>query len=134
MTLLEELLALLDQLDLDLGPHFATKMPAAPDRAVAVARYGGAESRLADNYDEPRIQFRCRGPAADPRIAEHDAETIYDALNGLQDLMLVGGTRLSLMVGLNGGPVYIGQDANKRDEYTVNVRCEISRTSTNREN
>jgi hypothetical protein len=134
MTLLEELIALLDLLDLDIGPAYSTKLPAAPDRAVAVARYGGTESVLADNYDAPNVQFRCRGPAADVRVAERDAELIYDRLNGLERMTLPGGTWLSQLVGLNGGPVFIGQDANSRDEYTVNFRCEISRTSTNREN
>ncbi|MEV4837789.1 minor capsid protein [Nonomuraea sp. NPDC049486] len=134
MTLLEELIAYVQLLDLDVGPLYATKMPASPDRAVAVARYGGPESRLADNYDEPRVQFRTRGPSTDHRVAERDAELLYDALNGLQDVALPGGTRLSLMVGLQAGPVYIGQDQNGRAEFTVNFRCEISRTSTNREN
>lgn len=134
MTLLEELVAYVDALDLDIGPVFSTKMPTAPDRCVVVARYGGPESALADNYDEPRIQFRTRGPASDVRIAERDADLIYDRLNGLERLTLPGGTWLSQLVGLNGGPVYIGQDANKRDEYTVNFRCPVSRTSTNREN
>lgn len=134
MTLLEEIIAYVSGLGLDVGPMFSTKLPAAPDRAVAVARYGGPESRLADNYDEPRLQFRCRGPAADVRVAERDAELLYDRLNGIEDIVLPGGTLLSLMVGLQAGPVYIGQDANKRDEYTVNFRTEIARTSTNREN
>ncbi|MER7363573.1 minor capsid protein [Nonomuraea wenchangensis] len=134
MTLLEEIIAYVQSLSLDLGPIHSTKLPASPDRAVAVARYGGPESRLADNYDEPRLQFRCRGPAADVRVAERDAELLYDRLNGIEDITLPGGTFLSLMVGLNGGPVSIGQDANKRDEYTVNFRTEVSRTSTNREN
>ncbi|MFI6534187.1 minor capsid protein [Nonomuraea sp. NPDC050547] len=134
MTLLEELLALLGQLDLDIGPAFSPKMPATPDRCVVLARYGGAESRLADNYDEVRVQFRCRGPASDPRVAERDAETIYNALNGLAKIRLAGGTYLSLAVGLSGGPVYIGQDANKRDEYTANFRVEVSRTASHREN
>ena len=134
MTLIEEFMALLDLLALDVGPRFSTKMPTAPDRCVVIARYGGPESRLTDNYDEPRLQFRVRGPAADPRVAERDADLLYDRLNGLEDLPLPGGTFLSLMVGLQAGPVYIGQDANKRDEYTVNFRTEVSRTSTNREN
>lgn len=134
MTLLEEFIALAATMSLDVGPRFSPKMPTAPDRCVVLARYGGTESRLADNYDEPRVQFRCRGPAADARIAERDAELLYNAFNGLQDITLPGGTFLSLMVGLQAGPVYIGQDANDRAEYTVNFRTEVSRTALNREN
>lgn len=134
MTLLEEFQQLLTAMALDIGPVFSTKMPASLDRCVVIARYGGTESWLADNYDEPRLQFRCRGPATDVRIAERDADLIYDRLNGLERFTLPGGTWLSLMVGLNGGPVYIGQDQNNRAEFTVNFRASISRTSTNREN
>jgi hypothetical protein len=134
MTLLEEFIALLDLLDLDVGPRFSAKMPSSPDRCVVLARYGGDESLLADNYDEPRIQLRTRGPATDARIAEADAELLYDHLNGLGTMTLPGGTWLQLAVGLNGGPVYIGQDANNRAEYTVNLRCDVSRTATNRSN
>lgn len=134
MTLLEEVLALIGALGLDIGPVYSTKLPASPDRAVAVARYAGAESALADNYDAVNLQLRVRGPAADTRIAERDAELLYDALNGLAGITLAGGTWLSQLVGLQAGPVYIGQDSGGRDEYTINFRAEVSRTSTHREN
>jgi hypothetical protein len=134
VTLLEELLAFHALLGLDTGPVYATRMPASPDRCVVYARYAGGESRLADNYDEPRIQIRVRGPATDVRVAEADADRIYDAWHGLGSRHLPGGTFLLLAVGVQSGPIFIGQDANGRPEYTVNLRCEISRTSTNREN
>lgn len=134
MTLLEEFQQLLTVLGLDLGPSFVARMPSAPDRCVVLARYGGVESSLADNSDEPSIQFRLRGPATDVRIAEADAELLYDALNGLGMITLPGGTWLQLAVGAQGGPIFIGQDANGRPEYTVNLRCDVSRTSTNRSN
>lgn len=134
MTLLEEIIAFMELLDLDIGPVYSTKLPAAPDRAVAVARYAGPESALADNYDSVNLQLRVRGPAVDTRIAERDAELLYDALNGLAGLTLPGGTWLSQLVGVQAGPVYIGQDSSGRDEYTINFRAEVSRTSTHREN
>ncbi|MEU4225804.1 minor capsid protein [Nonomuraea sp. NPDC026600] len=133
-TLLEEFQQLPTTLGVSLGPGFVAKMPAAPDRCFVVARYGGRESSLGDNYDEPSIQYRLRSPAADVRIAEADAERLYDALHGLGPYTLPGGTFLLLAVGVQSGPIFIGQDANGRPEYTINLRCEISRTSTNREN
>ncbi|MFB4276041.1 minor capsid protein [Nonomuraea sp. MTCD27] len=133
-TLLQEFQQLPAVLGLALGPGFVARMPGNPDRCFVVARYGGPESRLADNYDEPRIQFRLRGPSTDVSVAEADAELVYNALNGLQDLTLPGGTWLSLMVGVQAGPIFIGQDQNSRPEYTVNFRCEISRPALNREN
>jgi hypothetical protein len=136
VTLLEEFAQLAENLGLGTYPGtiFLTKMPTTPDECLVVGRYGGAESSLADNYDEPRIQYRCRGTAVDVRVAEALAERVYDAVNGLERFHLPGGTWLSLAVGLNGGPVYIGQDQNGRHEFTANFRVEISRTSTNREN
>lgn len=134
MTLLEEFMALLDQLALDVGPRFLLKMPASPDRCVVLARYGGTESLLADNYDEPRIQLRVRGPFTDSRIAERDAELVYDRLNGLGTLTLPGGTWLQLAVAIQAGPVFIGLDSNQRPEFTVNLRCDVSRTASHREN
>lgn len=134
MTLLEELSQLLEDLDLGTYPGniFLTKMPSTPDSCLVVSRYGGRESSLADDYDEPSIQIRVRGPATDVRVAEQLAERVYDALHGLGSRTLAGGTWLQLMVGIQSGPIPIGQDSNGRTEYTVNVRAEISRASTNR--
>lgn len=133
-TLLEEFQQLPAALGLSLGPGFLAKMPSAPDRCFIVARYGGPESSLALPYDEPSIQYRLRGPSTDVRIAEADAELLYDALHGLEYRTLPGGTWLQLAVGVQSGPIFIGQDANGRPEYTVNIRAEVSRTSTNRSN
>jgi minor capsid protein len=140
LTLLEEFAQLLD--DLDLGTYhadgtaggivFLAVLPEAPDRCIAVARYGGAESDSANPWDEPRIQLRFRGPAVDARVAEQDAQAAYDALHGLGNRELPGGTWLQLAVGINGGPVYIGRDTNDRHEYTVNLRCDVQRSTANR--
>lgn len=132
MTLLEEIIAYLDLRALDIGQRFPAAMPTAPDRCVVVARYGGPESSLADDFDEPRLQFRVRGPTSDPRIAERDAETVYRAVHGLRRFYLPGGTWLQLAVALQSGPVFIGLDKNSRPEYTINVRCEIRQPATNR--
>ena len=133
-TLLEEFQQLPTVLNLGLGPGFLARMPTAPDRCFAVARYGGPESSLALPYDEPSIQYRLRGPATDVRVAEADAELLYDALHGLGEIILPGGSWLQLAVGVQSGPIFIGQDSNGRPEYTVNIRAEVSRTSTNRSN
>ncbi|MEO3860869.1 minor capsid protein [Acrocarpospora sp. B8E8] len=141
-TLLEEFAALADLLGLGIynadgsvgGDIFLSRVPDAPDRVLIISRYGGDESSLADDYDEPRLQFRTRGPADDVRDAEQWAEQVYDAFHGLGMRELPGGTWLQLMVGLQSGPIWIGQDKNDRPEYTVNFRAEVSRASTNRSN
>lgn len=139
MTLLEEFAQLLAARGLGTfnadgsagGTIFLAALPTAPDRCKALAIYGGAESSTLLDYDEPRLQIRCRG-GKDPREAETDAGVVYDALHGLGYLPLPGGTWLQLAVGIQAGPVYIGVDANGRHEYVVNLRTEVSRPSANR--
>jgi hypothetical protein len=139
MTLLEELAALVEQLglgthraDVPGGTIFYPRLPAAPDRCLAIALYGGPPSDPRLPHDAPSVQIRVRGEAADSRIAENDAQQVYDRLHGLEGVTLAGGTWLQHLVGVNSGPVYIGPDENNRDEYTVNFRCEISRPTPNR--
>ncbi len=135
-TLLEEFAQLLDQLDLGTytgdqpgGDIYLTLMPPTPDTVLVLALYAGDESGLEDDYDEPRLQVRARGPDTDARVAEQKAQAVYDRLHGLGSQLLPGGTWLQLVVGLQSGPIFIGQDANGRPEYTVNFRAEVSRTT-----
>lgn len=140
MTLLEEFAALLDELDVGTyhadgtagGTVFLAALPTSPDRAIAVARYGAGESDSRLGYDEVNLQFRARGSSADARTAEQDAQSVYDALHGLGERTLPGGTWLQLAVAGQGGPIYIGRDQNGRHEYTVNVRAEVRRVTRNR--
>lgn len=141
MTLIEELASLLAELGLGTfnsdgsagGTIFLAALPSSPDRAMAVARYGGAESDSLNPWDEISVQVRVRGPAADARQAEQDAQAVYDALHGLGMRELTpGGTWLQLAVCQNGGPVYIGRDQNGRHEWTVNVHVDVQRSTPNR--
>lgn len=141
MTLLEELAWLLAELGLGTfnsdgsagGTIFLATLPSTPDRCMAVARYGGAESDSKNPYDELSVQVRCRGPAADARAAEQDAQAVYDALHGLGMRELTpGGTWLQLAICGGGGPVYIGRDQNGRHEYTVNIRLDIDHETPQR--
>lgn len=139
MTLLEELAQLLADLGLGTytptgtgGTIYLATLPTSPDRAMAIALYGGGESDARHSHDAPSVQVRCRGTATDARTAETDAQAVYDTLHGLQAQTLAGGTWLRHLVGVNGGPVYIGRDGNGRHEYTINFRAEISRPTPNR--
>jgi hypothetical protein len=142
VTLLEELAQLLEDLGLGTyqadgtagGTIFLTLLPSMPDRCCAVARYGGPESAATDDYDEPSIQLRFRGPAGDVRTVEQAAQAAYDALHAIGSRTLAGGTWLQDAIGAQSGPIFIGFDQNQRPEYTVNLRCEISRPSLNRSN
>lgn len=140
MTLLEEVAALLDELGVGTyhadgtagGTIYLAALPSAPDRAIAVARYGAGESDSRLGYDEVNLQIRTRGTRTDARTAEQDAQSVYDALHGLGERTLPGGTWLQLAVAGQGGPIYIGRDEAGRHEYTVNVRAELRRVTSNR--
>lgn len=97
--------------------------PPAPDRAVTLAAYAGPESNSNEPYDLVNVQVRVRG-TADYSVSADHAQAIYDALHGLGPITLPGGVRLMNAVCLQGGPIYIGVDANDRHEHVVNVRCE----------
>lgn len=139
MTLLEEFATLAALLGLGTysptppSTIFLKKLPDGPDSAIAIARYGGGESDAKLGYDEIRLQVRVRGPNTDYRIAETLAQAVYDQLHGLHDRTLPGGTWLTLMVGVQGGPVDLGEDEHGRPEYTVNFRAEVARATANRD-
>jgi hypothetical protein len=141
MTLLEEWCTLLDELGLGTyipsglpgGDIFHTVLPPSPDVAMAAALYGGPQSDSANGWDQPSIQVRVRGTAADSRIAEQRAQAVYDLVNGLGERYLTsGGTWLQLALGAQAGPVYIGRDQNGRHEYTVNFGVDLDRPTSNR--
>lgn len=132
MTLLEEFAYLAAELGLGTytpdapgGTIYTVLLPPDPDTCIAIARSGGAESLVTDDFDQPSIQIRIRGSAADTRTAEHLAERVYKAFHGLGPRTLAGGSTLILAVCTQSGPVYIGPDQLGRHEYTVNMRCEL---------
>lgn len=139
MTLLEEFAALAELLGLgtysDTPPStiFVKKLPDQPDTAIAIARYGGGESDAKLGYDGISLQFKVRGPADDYRPAEALAQQVYDRLHGLRNRTLAGGTWLVLIVGVQGGPVDLGEDEHGRPEYVVNFRVELARVTANRD-
>jgi hypothetical protein len=138
VTITEELAALLAELGLGDyradgsagGDVFLAALPQSPDEAVAVARYPAGESDSRLGYDEVNAQYRCRAP--NTSVAEDRAQNIYDALHGLGNRVLPGGTVLQLAVGIQSGPIYIGRDSNGRHEWTVNVRMELRRPTVHR--
>lgn len=142
MTLLEEIAELLEELELGTydpdgggGDIFLAAMPDGadgPDSAIALNRQPGAESDALFSYDEPVVQLRVRSSAGDPAAGEARAEAVYSALHGLGSRRLAGGSWLVLSVGTQGGPIYGGRDASGRDEWIVNLRMEVHRTTANR--
>ncbi|MFC9688849.1 minor capsid protein [Kribbella sp. NPDC056951] len=138
MTLLEEVAGLLEELGLgDYNPPtggdiFLGGMPATTDAAVVLTRQPGVESDSRLGYDEPVVLFRVRGTPNNATVAEARAQAIYDAIHGLANRRLPGGTWLVLGVGTQAGPIFAGRDTNARDEWSVAVRMELHRPTVNR--
>lgn len=138
MTLLEEFARLLAERGLGTyselpgGDVFLVELPDLPDLATAVSLYAGPEADARLAYDEPSVQYRCRAPKGDSRVALARAQAIYDALHGLGSRELPGGTWLQLMTGAQSGPIPLGRDQNGRHEWTVNFRTEVQRITANR--
>lgn len=114
------------------GTLFLDELPADPEAAVALARYSAGESSASLPYDTVSVQARVRAARADRRTAAVLAQDIYDRLHGLGSVELPGGLWLCLCVGSQGGPIYLGRDANHRPEWTVNFRAELHRPTTHR--
>lgn len=138
MTLIEEICRLLHELGLGTydeaggGNIFHLRLPDTPDEALAVARYAGGESDSKLGIDQANIQIRVRGTRNDSRTGETRAQVVYDALHGLGSRTLPGGTWCSLVVANQAGPVYLSRDQNDRDEWAVNARFDLARTTANR--
>ncbi|MEO6081929.1 MAG: minor capsid protein [Umezawaea sp.] len=114
------------------GTIFLRKLPDKPDVALAVARYPGGESDARLGYDDIRFQVRVRGSSTDVRTGEALAQRVYDELHGLPSRYLPGGTWMVDCVGLQSGPIDIGDDPHHRPEWTVNFRSELKRPTVNR--
>lgn len=113
------------------GDTFLDDMPSGPDAAVAITSYQtGVEPDSLLPYDEPRIQVRTRD--TDPTAARTRCASIYSELHGLGPVDLPDGTRLILVVALQGGPTAIGKDQNGRMEYVANFRAEHRTPSAHR--
>lgn len=141
MTFIEEIAALLDELNLgtynadgSVGGNISLlALPPTPDIAIAIAPYQNVEASIRVAVDEPRFQIRCRGTSTDARIPGQLAQNIYDALHGMTSRRLPGGTWLALIAATQSTPIYIGRDKNSRFEYTVNFRAALGRPTIHRE-
>lgn len=107
-------------------------MPTSPDKAVGIWPTGGPESSTKTGYDERRLQVRTRSNS-DPRTGYDLGIDIYNALHGLKQVTLSGGTLVVYCAGIQSEPVSIGEDENGRHEYTLNYRFEVRNPTANRQ-
>jgi hypothetical protein len=112
-----------------------SKLPATPDRAIAIFDSGGAET--ADPrwlLDYRTIQVLVRGGKNDYNLTYNTAAMVKDALLGLE-AQVVGGDRWD-GVTMIGDITFVSRDDNDRPTLSVNFRIIVEPATnalTNRE-
>lgn len=120
------------------GNLFIAQMPDAPHLAVAITPSGGVPWNGHGSLptDEPTVQVRVRSIEFDPRPGLELAEAIYHQLVGLHAVTLDLGGDAEVYVhrtlALQTGPASIGQDANRRTEFVINLALRIRALSAHR--
>lgn len=107
------------------GDIFIESLPAAPDEAIALYSTAGLQADGRNPYDYPGLQLIVRG-TQNPMPARQRAQEIYDLLHGFHGKSFItDGTWVVNCLGTQSGPVHIGQDANRRHEYSLNFQMHI---------
>lgn len=106
------------------GDAFHATMPASPNAAVAIMPGQPSPQLTKAPTDLPAVQILVRGDPHDSRTPFDKAAAIYSALNVLDHTTLdAGGTDEVYVIGCTAaqsGPVWLGQDANRRHEFALN--------------
>lgn len=109
-------------------PIFIGQVPSTPDLVVVLTAYGiDDDPALTDSTTG--VQVRTRGNR-DPRSADDLADTAFDVLHGLHDVVL-GGVPVALLA--RASWTALGADSTSRYERSDNYRAITTRPSTNRQ-
>lgn len=118
------------------GDTFIATMPDLPHEAVAITPSGGNPQPTLLAFDEPTVQVRVRSSRFDPRPGYERARAIYEALAGLDLILLDAGGAdevfLHSCTPIQSDPAPIGVDDNDRPEWVVNFACVTSAPSAHR--
>lgn len=95
----------------------------APAELVVLTPTGGRQSDSGLPYDTVTFQVRVR--SAQIQTANDRLQAIYDALHGLSDMTMPGGTYTVSVLGIQAGPVYMGTDSSTRHEFVCNFEADI---------
>lgn len=113
------------------GGNVFLKLPSQPNRAVAVFPSGGFEADSKLPYSRPTLQVFVRGDE-DAMWALEMWQKIYARVQGMRNVTLPDGTYLVSCLAMQSGPVYVGQDANGRYQFSLNLMLEIRDPTTER--
>jgi hypothetical protein len=118
------------------GNVFIGLMPSTPDVAVGIMPTGGLPQLTKAPTDLPTVQVRVRSTQDDPRTGLELALSILDVLNcldattldpaGADEIFIIGCTAQQ------SAPVSMGQDSNRRNEWSLNFQTRVHAPSTHR--
>lgn len=118
------------------GDAFVGHMPSTPDAAVAVMPGPPGPQPTKAPTDLPAVQILVRGRGHDITGPEARAQLIYDRLAALDNVTLdPGGDAEAHVVGITpaqSGPIWIGQDANQRHEWSLNFDLRVHHPTSHR--
>ena len=97
---------------------FVNYMPADVNNCIGVFETTGLPPEKAVDIDHPGIQIRVRNTSQS--TAETKRKAVYDALNGLIGTTIE--TRLYYSIWALGSPMALGQDDQRRFQYTQNYQ------------
>ena len=111
------------------GNVFKVPMPeSAPNGSIAIVEYAGAPSvrAMGANAGAPiaevvRAQVMVRDSLGSFSTARTLAQTITNTLDNVANVSLVSGGTRYLVIRALGQPSYIGEDANGRHRFVVNL-------------
>jgi hypothetical protein len=108
-------------------PIVRTGLPAAPDRAIAVAAYDVTDDRVL-NDSTLAVQLMFRG-TRDIRTVEDLSDGAFDALHGLTFTVLNG---IHVVQAYRASQALIGQDSNSRWQSSSNYYFDVARPTRHR--
>ena len=105
---------------------FISSMPESPDACVTIYDTGGLEQQAGYEYEYPTAQVKIRGDRKDYADAYSKAQTVRDALHGLNNESWNNARYIGIWC--NSDIFFVGYDMHDRPMFTINFR--IHRTST----
>lgn len=108
------------------GNIFINAMPSSPSEAIAIFATGGPSIDPRNEYAARAIQILIRTGSTDPRPGETMAQAVIDVLKGFNGGYLAdGGNYIIDIEASQDGPNNIGQDDNRRYEFSQNFIVQI---------
>jgi hypothetical protein len=100
-------------------------MPDSPDKVILITGTGGPAPHGWSGVDEYYPTFQVRGRGDTPTDTKNKLKSIYDVLHKKINLT-IDGTEYKYILAIQSSPIFIGQDTNRRHEYTQNYRAGIN--------